>query len=105
MQNATITSGTITTSTSITTSTTVTGGESQRGKTILIDNGSNNINYTVNAELTASFVKGGTGTITFVQGSGRTLVAPSGAVFNGLQGSTASITSFGTTDYVYINNF
>jgi len=63
------------------------------------------INYTVNADITASFVKGGTGAITFVQGTGRTLTGVNGTlIFNGAINSTASIVSFGTADFLYINN-
>lgn len=101
---ATINADTITTAISITNATTTTGGYAQEGKVILIANGVNVINYTVNAGITASFVKGGTGAITFVQGAGRTLIALNGFVFDGIVGSNASITSFGTVDYLYINN-
>ncbi|MFZ2432524.1 MAG: hypothetical protein WAW57_15400, partial [Lutibacter sp.] len=86
------------------TSATITdGGYSQEGKVNRIMNGVNVINFTVNG-VTASFVKGGTGAITFVQGAGRTLTALNGVIFNGAVGSTASIASFGTVDYLYINN-
>ena len=80
-------------------------GYSQAGKVIRIDNGANVINYTVNAGITASFVKGGTGVITFVQGAGRTLIGANGTlIFNGAVNSSASIVSFGTSDVLYINN-
>lgn len=80
-------------------------GYSQAGKVIRIDNGANVINYTVNAGITASFVKGGMGAITFVQGAGRTLTGENGTlVFDGAVNSSASIVSFGTTDILYINN-
>ena len=79
-------------------------GLSQEGKVIKIDNGVNAINYTVNG-ITASFVKGGTGVITFVQGAGRTLTGANGTlVFNGAVNSKASIVSFGTSDVLYIDN-
>ena len=81
------------------------GGYSQQGKVVKIDNGANVINYTVNAGLTASFVKGGTGAITFVQGAGRTLTGANGTlVFNGAVNSSASVVSFGTSDVLYIKN-
>ena len=80
-------------------------GYSQAGKVIRIDNGANVINYTVNAGITASFVKGGTGAITFVQGAGRALIGANDTlVFNGAVNSKASIVSFGTSDILYIDN-
>lgn len=95
----------ITTAVSINTSTAATGGYTQHGKNIIIDNSSAAINYTVNAAITASYVKHGTGAITFVQGSGRTLVQVDGtAILNGVVGSTASISSVGTVDYLRISN-
>lgn len=106
LQTAITNNGIITTATNITNATLTDTSLPQNGKTLYISNGATNINYTVNGNITASFVKGGTGSITFVQGSGRTMVAANGAlVFNGAQYSTASIVSFGTTDIVYINNF
>jgi len=72
----------------------------------VIDNGVNVINLTCNGGVTASYGKIGTGAITFVQGSGRTLVLLSGtAVFNGIAGSTATLWSNGTTDYLSIINY
>ena len=106
VQIAITNNGTITTATNITNATLTDTSLPQNGKTLLISNSASNINYTVNGSITASFVKGGTGAITFVQGSGRTMVAANGTlVFNGARYSTASIVSFGTTDIVYINNF
>lgn len=106
LQTAITNNGVITTATNITNATLTDTSLPQNGKTLYISNGATNINYTVNAGITASFVKGGNGTITFVQGSGRTMVAANGTlVFNGAQYSTASVVSFGTTDIVYINNF
>ena len=100
-----INADTITTAVSITNATLTDAGYSQSGKVIKIDNGANVINYTVNAGLTASFVKGGTGAITFVQGAGRTLTGANDTlVFNGAVNSSASIVSFGTSDVLYINN-
>jgi hypothetical protein len=81
------------------------GSFAQHGKNVVIQNGVNNINYTINGAITVSFVKHGTGAITFVQGSGRTLVQVDGTnVFNGAVGSTATIASVGTTDYLRISN-
>jgi len=97
---------TITTSVSITTATLDANGIRQDGRHVVIDNGVNVINLTCNGGVTASYGKVGTGAITFVQGSGRTLVQMSGtAVFNGIAGSTATLWSNGTTDYLAINNY
>jgi len=97
---------TITTSVSITTATLDANGIRQDGRHVVIDNGVNVINLTCNGGVTASYGKTGTGAITFVQGSGRTLVQLSGtAVFNGIAGSTATLWSNGTTDYLAINNY
>lgn len=97
---------TITTSVSIDT-TTLSSGISQKGRNVVISNGANAINYTVNASdgFAASFLKHGSATITFVQGSGRTLIQVSGtSLLNGAVGSTATISSVGTTDYLRISN-
>jgi len=97
---------TITTSVSITTATLDANGIRQDGRHVVISNGVNAINLTCNGGVTASYGKVGTGAITFVQGSGRTLVQLSGtAVFNGIAGSTATLWSNGTTDYLAINNY
>ena len=98
----------ITTTTSITTATvgSVTG-LGQQGRNVVIDNGSNVINLTVNGTdgFCASYLKHGTGNITFMQGSGRTLIQVDGtAVLSGAVGSTATISSVGTTDYLSISN-
>ena len=95
----------ITTTVSITNATLTVAGDVQEGKIVKIDNGVNVINYTVNGALNASFIKMGTGAITFVQGSGRTLTGANGTlILNGAVNSTASIVSDGTVDIVYINN-
>lgn len=97
----------ITTSVSITTATLSSNGIAQYGKHVLIKNGVNNINITVNGvdSLPTTYQKEGTGTITFVQGSGRTLRQVSGtAVLSGAVGSTASLASDGTTDSLRISN-
>ena len=99
---------TITTSTSITAATLDANGVSQNGKNVILNNGATPINFTINAPLTTSFMKGGTGAITFLAGAGRTLVAVDvttpAATLNGIVGSTATITSVGTTDYLRISN-
>ena len=95
----------ITTSTSINTYTNDESGRSQHDKNVVIDNGTNNINYTINGAITASFLKHGAGTITFVQGSGRNMILVDGTAFlNGKVGSTATISTIGTTDYLRISN-
>lgn len=97
---------TITTSISITTDTTDSNGIGQDSKHVVIDNGVNAINITCNGGVTTSYGKVGTGAITFVQGSGRTLVQLSGtAILNGTAGSTATLWSNGTTDYLAITNY
>ena len=98
---------TITTSVSITTATLDSNSKGQSGKNTIIDNGVNAINITVNGgtAFAASYLKHGTGVITFVQGSGRTLALVDGtAVLNGAVGSTATISSIGTKDYLRISN-
>jgi hypothetical protein len=96
-------SETLTTAVNITSATLTDNSKVQEGKIILIENGVNNINYTVNG-VNASFVKKGTGTITFVQGAGRTLIPANGTlVFSGGANSTASIVSKGTVDVLFIN--
>jgi hypothetical protein len=97
----------ISTTSSFTTDTLDSNYKSQSGKNVIIDNGSNVINITVNggSNFVASYLKHGSGLITFVQGSGRTLVQVDGtAVFNGALGSTAAISSIGSTDYLRISN-
>ncbi|CAA9199044.1 NHL repeat-containing protein [Flavobacterium collinsii] len=98
---------TITTSTSVTTDTQDANGKKQLGKNVIINNGTSAINITVNAgtDFNASYLKHGTGTITFVQAAGRTLVQVNAtAALNGAPGSTATISSIGTTDYLRISN-
>ena len=98
---------TITTAVSITTATTDVSGNGQKGRNVIISNGASAINLTVNGgtDFVSSYVKHGTGAITFVQGSGRTLIQVDGtAVLNGLVGSTATISSVSTTDYLRISN-
>jgi hypothetical protein len=73
----------------------------------VIDNGVNAINITVNGgtDFLASYLKHGTGAITFVQGAGRTLTqVDATSVLSGVVGSTATISSVGTIDYLRISN-
>lgn len=98
---------TITTSVNITTATNDASGFGQKGRNVIIDNASSSINITVNGGtgFCASYVKHGSGTITFVQGSARTLTQVDGtAIFNGSVGSTATISSVGSIDYLRISN-
>jgi hypothetical protein len=102
---------TITTAVSITTDTFGILGKSQKGKHVLIDNGANAINITVNGgpDFTASYEKLGTGTITFVAGANRTLNGVDGTlVMNGAIGSTAALScgipSATTKDNIRISN-
>lgn len=91
----------------INTNTPTTGGYSQVGRNILIKNGANAINIECLGGQPRTYQKGvgSTGAITFVQGSGRTLVAVSGGlILNGAVGSIASLTSDGTTDLLIITN-
>jgi hypothetical protein len=100
---------TITTSTSITTNTLDVNSVNQHGHNVMINNGASAINLTVETSSTASFcasyTKLGSAAITFVQGSGATLVQMDGtAVLNGAVGSTACLTRTGNTYYLQISN-
>ncbi|MDX6182587.1 DUF2460 domain-containing protein [Flavobacterium sp. Fl-77] len=98
---------TITTAVSITTDTLDANSKKQISKNVIINNGVNAINITVNGgtDFCASYLKHGSGAITFVQASGRTLIQVNAtAILNGAVGSTATISSIGTTDYLRISN-
>lgn len=96
--------GTITTTTSITIATLTDNGDSQEGKVVAISNGVNNINYTLaTGDYAISFIKLGTGTITFLNGTGTTIVSE-GVVLNGAVGSQGNLTSFSNTFYISLNN-
>jgi len=100
---------TITTSISIDTDTTG-SGYGQHGRNTKISNGANAINLTVqtssNADFIASYTKIGSATITFVAGSGTTLVQLSGtAILNGAVGSTSCLTRNGNVYYLQITNY
>lgn len=100
---------TITTSVSIDTDTT-SSGYGQHGRNAKIANSTNAINLTVqtssNADFVASYTKIGSATITFVAGSGATLVQLSGtAAMTGSAGSTACLTRNGNTYYLQITNY
>lgn len=97
----------ITTTSSITTNTLDDSGFNQRGRCVIINNGTYSVNITVDATsgFSSTYLKHGTASISFVQGSGRTLVQVDGTLnLNGSVGSTATIISYGTTDYLRINN-
>lgn len=90
----------------ITTTATDPTGLGQDKMNVILSNGAANRTLTVISSLTATYLKSGTGSITFFQGAGRTLVNMSGTfILNGLPGSNAKIVSDGTTDYLYINNY
>lgn len=101
----------ITTTTSITTNTvgTVTG-KGQHGRNVRINNGVNAINITVDTSSDANFIasyhKLGSADVTFVAGSGATLVQIDGtAVMTGTAGKqTACIERNGNTFYLQISN-
>jgi len=100
---------TITTSSSIDTDSTG-SGYGQHGRNTKIANSTNAINLTVqtssNADFVASYTKIGSATITFVAGSGATLVQLSGtAAMTGSVGSTACLTRNGNTYYLQITNY
>ncbi|WP_112011343.1 collagen-like protein [Capnocytophaga canimorsus] len=93
------------TSTNITTSQQI-DGFSQNGKTI-VSQGTNNIVIMIDSEdgFTVCYQKGGTGTITFQAGSGKTLVqVDSKNIIDGAKGSTATITVVGNEILLRISN-
>jgi hypothetical protein len=93
---------TITTSTSFATSDLISGLD-QNGRHIIIDNGSSSINITCNGSVTAIYQVAGTGNVTFIAGSGRTLADPLGAIIN-TQYGTAALSYNGTNDILLVNN-
>lgn len=101
---------TINTAVSVDTNTTV-SGKGQQGKNVKISNGATAINLTClstsNADFVASYTKIGTSTITFLAGTGATLVVMGGglAVLNGAIGSSALLTRHGNTYYLQLNNY
>jgi hypothetical protein len=97
----------ITTTASITTNTLDNMGNGQTGKCVIIDNGTYSINFTVDSfsGFTSTYLKHGTASISFVQGSGRTLIQVDGTLdLDGSKGSTATLISYDTTDYLRISN-
>jgi hypothetical protein len=95
----------ISSTTAINASTTDIAGNTQHGKNVIIANSASAITYTIDVPITTSFMKFGTGSITFLSGSGRTLIQVDATnVLNGIIGSTASIISVGTQDFLRISN-
>lgn len=98
----------LTTSSSITTLTT-SQSIGQHGKNNILDNGASAINLTtdINSEpdFVASYLKHGASAITFLAGSGSTLIQVDGtAVLNGAVGSTATLSRVSNAFYLRISN-
>ena len=77
--------------------------ESQNGKHVVINNGSSNIFITCSGEINSFYQKLGTGNITFVAGSGRTLTTTAGSVI-GTQYGGASLSFSGSNDILVLSN-
>lgn len=77
--------------------------EEQNGKHVLIDNGSNNINVICDGSINSFYQKLGTGNITFISGSGRTLTSPTGPII-GTQYGGASLSFSGSQDILVLSN-
>jgi len=98
---------TVTTAVSFNTELASDGGYSQNGKNVLIQNGTNAINITVGATANGvySFQKEGTGAITFLTSSGKTIrPVDATAVMDGAVGSTATASVVGTEISLRISN-
>lgn len=77
----------------------------QYGREVNLQNTSN-IEITVKAGTFSTYFKGGAGTVKFVADTGRTLkLMDATDTINGIVGSYAKVKSFGTVDYIYINNY
>ena len=93
----------ITSTVGINSNTTDSNGFGQNGRTVVVNN-SIAITYTINSPLTTLIMKYGAN-ITFVQGSGRNMIQVDGTnILSGVVGSTATIISVGSTDYLRISN-
>jgi len=79
------------------------GGTSQNGKHVVVNNGSSNITITVDNAVNSFYQMIGTGNITFVSGSGRTLTAPNGSTIS-TQYNGASLSFNGTENIVILSN-
>jgi len=98
---------TVTTAVSFNTELPSDGGYSQNGKNVLIQNGTNAINITVGATANGvySFQKEGTGAITFLASSGKTIhPVDATAIMNGAVGSTATASVVGNKISLRISN-
>jgi len=93
---------TITTTSSFNTSDLI-GGISQNGKHVVVNNGSSNITITVDNAVNSFYQMIGTGNITFVSGSGRTLTAPNGSTISA-QYNGASLSFNGTENILVLSN-
>jgi hypothetical protein len=78
-------------------------GLGQNGRRVIIDNGASNIEVNVDATLDTTYMKKGSGTVTFTEGAGRTLVACNTVVLLQNEFDVAYIGSVGTQDRLYIN--
>lgn len=103
----------ITTTTSITTNTAGTGadvGKGQHMRSVLVKNGVNAINITLetssHAKFEAIYYKKGSAAITFVAGAGVTLVkVANDGILNGAVDSNSLVYRDGNTFYLYISNY
>jgi hypothetical protein len=93
---------TITTTSSFNTSDLI-GGISQNGKHVVVNNGSSNITITVDNSVNSFYQMIGTGNITFVSGSGRTLTAPNGTTIS-TQYNGANLSFNGTENILVLGN-
>lgn len=98
----------LTTSSSITTLTT-SQSIGQHGKNVIIDNGASAINITTNVnsefDFVSSYLKHGSSAITFLAGSGSTLISVDGSsALTGAVGSTATLSRVGNAFYLRISN-
>jgi len=98
----------LTTSSSITTLTT-SQSIGQHGKNVILDNGASAINLTtdINSEpdFVASYLKHGASTITFLAGSGSTLISVDNtSALTGAVGSTATLSRVSNAFYLRISN-
>ncbi len=93
--------------TSFTSETLSDGGYTQNGKNILIKNSTNAINITVGAtnNFLATYQMEGTGAVTFLASSGKTIREVNGtAIMNGALGSTSSVSVDGNTISLKVSN-
>lgn len=77
--------------------------ESQAGKRVVIDNAANDVVVNIDIALDTTYMKTGTGKVTFVSAAGRTLEATTGIDELINPNDVAYVGSIGTTDRLYIN--